>query len=127
VTALPADDDGEPPVLDERVLRELQEIMQDDYLELLETYLDNAPALLADAGKAVAAHDAKALVLPVHSLKSSSANVGAMAVSALAKEAEQLAREGDADGVAEVYARIEEAFDVARGALRSHVDARRSG
>ncbi len=84
------------PVLDPKVLRELQEIMEEDYLSLLRTYLRNAPQLLDEARQALARSDTASMVIPVHSLKSSSANVGAMQVSGLAREAEQHARAGDA-------------------------------
>jgi HPt (histidine-containing phosphotransfer) domain-containing protein len=57
------------------------------------------------------------MVIPVHSLKSSSANVGAMRVSALARTAEKLARAGDLAAVQSAFAEVETAFEQARKAL----------
>jgi HPt (histidine-containing phosphotransfer) domain-containing protein len=117
---VPADPEA-PAVLDHDVLLELREIMQDDYLNLLKTYLGNAPDLVEQVRKAIDAGDVDALLNPVHSLKSSSANVGAMALSALAKDGERLAREGDMDGAARALADIEAAFASAQHALREHI------
>ena len=109
------------PVLDPNVLRELREIMDDDYLSLLRTYLQNAPQLVAQARAAIARQDVAAMVLPVHSLKSSSANVGAMHLSDLAREAEQAAR---ADNLVEAeiaFRAVDLAFSSAEAALKEHV------
>jgi signal transduction histidine kinase/CheY-like chemotaxis protein len=125
-----ADGDQAPPgadhqeaamVLDEQVLTDLRDLMQEDYLGLLETYLKNAPGLLREARAAADAHDVAAMVIPVHSLKSSSANVGAMAVSALAREGEQLARNGDLSGAIGLLERLDSAFVEADLALREHI------
>ena len=109
------------PVLDEGVLRELQEIMEDDYLSLLRTYLRNAPKLLADGHAAIDRGSVEALVNPVHSLKSSSANVGAMQLSELAREAERLARGGSLADASAAFRAVEAAYQVAEQALREHV------
>ena len=106
------------PVLDEGVLRELQEIMEDDYLSLLRTYLRNAPKLLADGHAAIDRGSVEALVNPVHSLRSSSANVGAMQLSELAREAERLARGGSLADASAAFRAVEAAYQVAEQALR---------
>jgi signal transduction histidine kinase/CheY-like chemotaxis protein len=80
-------------VLDLAVLEELFDIMEEGTTGLLQEYLDNAPSLLQTIATAVDSHDAALLVLPAHSLKSSSANVGAMQVSECAKRLEFMGRE----------------------------------
>jgi signal transduction histidine kinase/DNA-binding response OmpR family regulator len=112
------------PVLDQAVLNELREIMQDDYTGLLRTYLGNAPELMQQARAAIAHGDLAALVLPVHSLKSSSANVGAMQLSALAREAEQSARGGDLAAAAATFEAVEAAFAAAVLALEQQLAAK---
>jgi CheY-like chemotaxis protein len=111
----------EMPVLDENVLRELREIMEDDYLSLLQTYLRNAPQLLAQARDAVSRGDLAALVMPVHSLKSSSANVGALILSEVAREAERLARAGALSEAGIAFRAVDAAFREAEAALKQHV------
>jgi signal transduction histidine kinase/CheY-like chemotaxis protein len=117
ITAETAATDAEPPVIDQKVLAELREIMGADYRRLLGTYLGNTPKLLAQAREALDRGDTGAMVIPVHSLKSSSANVGAMRVSALARTAEKLARAGDLAAVQSAFAEVETAFEQARKAL----------
>ncbi len=79
-------------VLDRVVLGELFDIMEGDAPALLQEYLNSAPDLLARVSSAVERNDPQSLVLPAHSLKSSSANVGAMRVSELAKDLEAMGR-----------------------------------
>jgi signal transduction histidine kinase/DNA-binding NarL/FixJ family response regulator/HPt (histidine-containing phosphotransfer) domain-containing protein len=109
------------PVLDGKVLVELRDIMQDDYLGLLKTFLRNAPELLEEARQAAAAGSADALVIPLHSLKSSSANVGAMALSRLARDGEKLARDGDVARAMQSLEQVEKGFAAAQRALREHI------
>lgn len=109
------------PVIDQDVLRELKEIMDEDYLGLLRTYLNNAPQLLEQARAAITRSDLVAMVLPVHSLKSSSANVGAMHLSELAREAERAARAGDLGQAEVAFGAVVLAFSSAEAALREHV------
>jgi histidine phosphotransfer protein HptB len=85
------------PVLDERVLGEVMETTGGDIgfvRELVETYLADAPAQLQAMTDAVEADDASALVRPAHTLKSSSATVGAMRLSTVARELEMAGRSG---------------------------------
>ena len=109
------------PVLDAKVLRELRDIMEDDYVNLLQTYLDNAPQLVAEVQAALGRGDVSAMVIPVHSLKSSSANVGAMQLSSLARKAERLARAGSLGEAEAAFRDVEAAFHDADTALREHV------
>lgn len=112
---------GGTPLLDDRVLQELRDIMDDDYLSLLRTYLRNAPSLLAEVRAAIGREDVNGMVIPVHSLKSSSANVGAMRVFELARQAEREARAGDLEAATKAFYVAEKAFAEADEALRSHV------
>jgi HPt (histidine-containing phosphotransfer) domain-containing protein len=85
------------PVLDERVLAEVLESTGDDIgfvRELVDTYLADSPAQLEAMTAAIEADDAAALVRPSHTLKSSSATVGAMRLSAVARELEMAGRAG---------------------------------
>ena len=62
--------------------------------ELVETYLADAPAQLEAMATAVEADDAAALVRPSHTLKSSSATIGAMRLASVARELEMAGRAG---------------------------------
>jgi len=89
--------DADPLVLDERILGEVLESTGDDIgfvRELIDTYLADTPAQLDAMTSAIEADDAAALVRPSHTLKSSSATVGAMRLSAVARELEMAGRAG---------------------------------
>ena len=89
--------------LDPAGLANLREMAGDDEAflqELIDTFLNDGPVLVADMAAAQQAGDAAALRLASHSLKSNSAEFGAMAFSGLCKKIELLAREGKLDETA---------------------------
>ncbi len=65
--------------------------------EILQIYLDSTGALLSQVEQAIAGGDAEALRRAAHSLKSSSANVGADTLSGLFKTLESLGKESKID------------------------------
>jgi len=95
--------DAEAPVLDEAVLIELKETTGDDpafVRDLVETYLADVPIQLGGIEAAIAANDAEALIRPAHTLKSSSAAVGAMRLSDVSRTLEMAGRSGTLDASA---------------------------
>ena len=64
---------------------------------VMETYRSSLERLLGELTLARTRHDAASLRLVTHTLKSSSASVGALALSALCAQAEQAARDGQVD------------------------------
>ncbi|MEJ2592203.1 MAG: response regulator [Candidatus Thiodiazotropha sp.] len=107
--------------IDRSVLEELYEIMEEDFVSVIQSYLKSAPGLMHGIRDAIKAGDMDALVKSAHPLKSSSANVGAMALSQLARELEFKGRERDASGLVETYNRTAEAFRGSVGELREIV------
>ena len=67
-------------------------------------YLEDAPPLLRTIRDAVGRADADALRRAAHSLKSSSANLGAVRLARLCQELEQIGATGSVDGVAATLA-----------------------
>ena len=106
--------------LDPEAFRHLLDITGGDLAfvdELIDTYIDDASVQLEAMRLAAAAGDADAMVRPAHSLKSSSANVGATSVTELCRSLETDGRSGViADAVARVAA-CEAAFEAAKRAL----------
>ena len=89
--------EADGPILDDGVLTELTESTGGDIgfvRELIETFLADTPPQLDAMTAAVQADDADALVRPSHTLKSSSATVGAMRLSSVARELEMAGRTG---------------------------------
>ncbi|MGL5084105.1 MAG: response regulator [Microcoleaceae cyanobacterium] len=87
----------EVPAIDTQVLHSLREYDDEDepFVNILiETYLNEAPKHLAAIERAIAAQSAKALREAAHTLKSSSAQLGAIQFSEFCKELEQMGRAG---------------------------------
>ena len=85
------------PILDPAGLQRLSDMTGGDAAfvdELVATFLEDAVGQLASMSVAATAGSAADMVLPAHSLKSNSANVGAMRLSELARALEADARSG---------------------------------
>ncbi len=104
-------------VLDQQVLEDLREVMEDEFAQLLRSYAQQAPSQVERIEAAARAGDIEAMVRPAHSLKSSSANVGAMQVSALAREIEQDAREARRTAAVSALPELREALGRAIAAI----------
>lgn len=85
---------GAKVMLDKEVLRELIEVMGEDFTVLVQTYLQDAPKKLEQLEQVAKTGEIAGLIAPAHSLKSTSANLGAMRLSEMAKAIEHGSREG---------------------------------
>lgn len=85
---------------------------------LLEIYQADAPSLLADLRQAIAPVDFDSLRFAAHSLKSSSATLGAKRLAMLCQQLEQQARSNDDRNVQELYVQIETTYHQTIAALR---------
>lgn len=86
----------DPQVLDQQVLNRLRMMQRPGAPSILQKvidiYLNNSPALIDDIRTAVFNKDIDALTRAAHSLKSSSANLGASRLSELCRSLEQMGR-----------------------------------
>ncbi len=87
----------QPPILDEDILEELRTMLGDEVDRLVDIFLEDTPRLVGALENAAVGPDYDALRDAAHSLKSSSANLGAMSLSAAAKRVELAARERSLD------------------------------
>ncbi|MDR3388536.1 MAG: ATP-binding protein [Rudaea sp.] len=85
-------------VLDVEVVRDLLDVMGDEFTDLVRVYLEDTPKALAALEQAAGRGNSEGLIAPSHSLKSTSANLGAMSLSELAKRLEHGARNGTLAG-----------------------------
>jgi HPt (histidine-containing phosphotransfer) domain-containing protein len=115
----------EAPILDQSVLADLGASVNDDrafVVELIEAFLSDGAQQVTAIDAAHAADDAEALVRPAHTLKSSSATVGAMRLSATARDLEMRGRSGAlADDTAARVERLHADWNASSEALRSWV------
>jgi CheY-like chemotaxis protein len=75
--------------LDKNVLREMLDIMGGDFGLLVRVYLEETPGRIAELESAAAAGNGAAVIAIAHTLKSSSANLGALTLAALARGIEE--------------------------------------
>ncbi|CAB3771285.1 hybrid sensor histidine kinase/response regulator [Burkholderia puraquae] len=113
--------DEDAGVIDRKALdalRALQRPGRPDVLtRIIDQFTADAPRLIRDMCAAVEAGDADALKLAAHTLKSSSANVGAHLLSARCREIERLARAADVTAAEALVAGTDAEFGHAQAAL----------
>lgn len=111
--------------LDQTVLASLRELQDegdpDIVAEVGGLFLKHSPDKVKAILQALEMGDAKGLYLAAHSLKSSSAYIGAMRLSALAKDLEMMGRSGALEGARDVAERLQEEFDLATKALQAEI------
>lgn len=104
-------------------LRELQEAGDPDIVaEVGGLFIQHSPEKVQAIMKSAEKGDAKGLLTAAHSLKSSSAYVGAMRLSAMAKELELMGRANALDGVVEKAQRLNAEFSRVMSALRDEIE-----
>jgi signal transduction histidine kinase/DNA-binding response OmpR family regulator len=92
--------DGAPTALDSTAVDRLMKVVggkQESLVELINSFLTDGPALLAEMRKGLAEHDVARLRRAAHTLKSNSADFGATALQDQARALEERAREGSID------------------------------
>lgn len=118
----------DPATFDADVLAELQASMDDAafVVELADAYLADGVQQVEAIEAAIAAGDADALVRPAHTLKSSSATVGAPRLAELSRRLEMAGRAGSvaAEGVPDASV-LRAEWDAAGDAIRGWIEATR--
>jgi signal transduction histidine kinase/CheY-like chemotaxis protein/HPt (histidine-containing phosphotransfer) domain-containing protein len=81
--------------LDTSIIGDLVDVMGDEFPDLVRVYLEDTPKNVALLEQAARQRSMEGIIAPSHSLKSTSANLGALRLSELAKRLEHGARTGD--------------------------------
>ncbi len=84
--------------VDIEALRELKEIMEDQFVTLVETFLEDSATRMNEIEAAIAAGDADGLRSAAHSLKGSSSNLGISSMADVLFKLESMGRDGTTDG-----------------------------
>lgn len=112
-------------VLDRQVLAQLRELENADDPNLLSRvlrlYRDESPRLVEKLKHAVLQNDCREIELTAHTLKSSSANIGAMALAGLCGDLHLAVRNPDASRTGQVFSELEAAFGHVQKALKSEI------
>jgi HPt (histidine-containing phosphotransfer) domain-containing protein len=97
--------------LDAAALDDLRELGGDDFVaEVIDTFLADAPTLLAALHRSLDEGAAGELRRTAHTLKSNGATLGAGDFSELCRELEQIAKSGELGDAAQLVDRIEQAY-----------------
>jgi PAS domain S-box-containing protein len=94
--------------------------------KVVQLYVSSVPKLLKTMQDAIGNEDCRALEMAAHTLKSSSANVGAMKLAELCKEAERQAHAGEMTRADTRLVNILEEFERVQVALNTHLTSRTS-
>jgi signal transduction histidine kinase/CheY-like chemotaxis protein/HPt (histidine-containing phosphotransfer) domain-containing protein len=117
---------GEDPVLDRDVLDRLRALQRPGVpsvlAKLIDVYLEDSLDMMAQLKQALESGDISALTDIAHSLKSSSANLGAGRLSAVCKELELKGKAGVIEGLDSLVARIDVEFGSAKARLQAELE-----
>jgi len=106
------------PALKSEVIEDLRDIMGPEFLSLVRVFLEDAPRAILRLQDAAAESDLPALVAAAHSLKSTSANLGAMDLSELARQIEHGGRRNELSDPVSLTQRLVDEFARVDKALR---------
>jgi len=114
-------DSRTPDVLDMRILDDLRELGGADdpalITELIDIFLADAPLRLQEISRGLSRGDLVVVERAAHTLKSSSANIGAIGLSRICREMEELARERKLERIPSLFARSEDVMNAVQSAL----------
>jgi HPt (histidine-containing phosphotransfer) domain-containing protein len=99
-------------LIDQKTFAELRTMVGEDFIhELLETYFESSPQLIAEMQAALVVRDAATFQRAAHSMKSNSASFGALELAAQARNLETQARQGNLDGAALLLSELKTTYD----------------
>jgi HPt (histidine-containing phosphotransfer) domain-containing protein len=111
------------PIVDADVIQSLKDLGGDEdpglFVEVVDLFLADAQKRLQVLERALASGDVKLLERTAHSLKSASANVGALRFSKLCFEIELRGRQAKTDGVCELVGEAARLYAESRSALEA--------
>ncbi|MBK7875093.1 MAG: Hpt domain-containing protein [Planctomycetes bacterium] len=110
-------------VLDAAVLQSLKDLGGEDdpglFFELIDLFLQDAPQRMNEIRRGLEQGDIHLLERAAHTLKSSSANIGALSLSTLCRRMEEQARKHENAGLAELYDSSRQLWPHVEAALRA--------
>ena len=105
------------PLIDQQVLASLKELMEEEFPALINSYIEDAPKLLADILSSSKEADREVLVRAAHTLKSSSNNLGAIKLAMIAETIEKQSQDNKLSVAATLIPSLQTALDETIDAL----------
>jgi HPt (histidine-containing phosphotransfer) domain-containing protein len=105
-------------IIDQKTYSELKDLMGADYvIEIVDTYIQETAVLIQQLQQSLEAGDASSFGRLAHSIKSSSASLGALTFSQQARELEMLGKANDLAGVGSKLNKLAADFSLVTGRL----------
>ena len=106
-------------MIDQKTFDELRQMVGEGFIhELLETFFESCPQLIAEMQAALVVGDADAFQRAAHSMKSNSASFGAFELAAQARLLETMGRERRQDGAGQLLAELETTYSQVESELK---------
>jgi HPt (histidine-containing phosphotransfer) domain-containing protein len=119
---------ADPLVIDPQAIENLRALNpgdNDEFLrEIADIFLEDTPLRIAELGQSLTAGDVSKFTRAAHSIKGSSANLGAMTLRAAAEKLEHQSRTDGLGAVAPLVEEIKTEFSRAEAALRQIIQPR---
>jgi HPt (histidine-containing phosphotransfer) domain-containing protein len=107
-------------VIDQATFDGLTELVGEAFIgELVGTFFEEAPGLLAEMKQALDGNDAETFRRAAHSLKSNGQSFGALRLASLARELEAMGRDGRLEEASPKVSQLESAYDETVLALKA--------
>jgi len=111
-----------PPIIDPIALKNLQELSPDDggvfFRDIVGIFLADTPLRIAELEESFRSADAPKVTRAAHSIKGSSANLGADRLRAVAERVERESQDKPIAQLAPILAEVREEFALARDELQ---------
>ncbi len=102
------------PAIDKSATAELRRALGSDFIEVVDAFFESMPSLFAAMYEATHPYDTEVMICHAHSMKSCSANVGAMHLSELAFQLEKEIKHSDAIDFDMRFSQLRQAFELAK-------------
>jgi HPt (histidine-containing phosphotransfer) domain-containing protein len=107
-------------IINQAAFESLTELVGDDFIdELVATFFEEAPELLAAMRQALGQGDAEAFRRAAHSLKSNGESFGATRLAGLARELEAIGRDGRLEEARPKIPQLESTYEETARALKA--------
>jgi len=103
--------------IDNVALNELKEILDDDFILLVETYISDTDGRISHLEQGIADQDAETIKTVAHSIKGSSSNLFAITLTALCQKVEDKGRAGSVEGLEPLFEEIKIEYQQVRDEL----------
>lgn len=114
---------NENEVIQSETLKELKDILEDEFDVLVSSYLEDAQSRLDKLAAAIQQSDAAVIKAEAHSLKGSSLNLGASGLAELCSLLEKCGNTGELGEAVTLFAKTEAEFCKAKTVLESYSKA----